>query len=197
MPLIADLFLRLEPAKNVVRYMCKKSCLRLPFQKEDGERVWTLLKSERQHLCQIYWSIRGQLTCKKSLLMICKILRLFVNTLSAVDKCCFYCKDNLMQPIQMQLSEKLKTFSSFSLHFRSVSQILDIFRKKMTLIAYLFVRLRAAKNVVRYICKSPASDYPSKRTMVNASQLCLNLRDSSSTIFIDQGEGNWVAKSLF
>ena len=158
MPLIADLFLRLGPAKNVVRYMCKKSWLRLPFQKEDGERVWTLLKSERQHLCQIYWSIGRKLACKKSLLMICKILRLFVNTLSAIDKCRFYCKDNLMQPIQMQLSEKLKTFSSFSLHFRSLSQILDIFRKKMTLIAYLFVRLRAAKNVVRYICKSPASD---------------------------------------
>ena len=73
---------------------------------------------------------------------------------------------------------------------------MNIFKKKMTLIAYLFVRLRPAKNVVRYMCKSLASDYTSKRNMVNRSQLNLNLSESACSIFIAQRQGNLVAKSL-
>ena len=113
MTLIPYLFLRVPPAKNVVTYMCKKSSLRLPFQKEHGKRVSTLLKFEQQNLYHIYWSTRRQFSCKKSLLEICKSLRLFVNTTSAVDKCSLPNRDNLMQPIHMQLSQKLKTFFGF------------------------------------------------------------------------------------
>ena len=138
-----------------------------------------------------------QFSCKKSLLVTCKSLRLFVKTMHAVGNCSLPNRYNLMQPIHMQLSQKLKTFCSFILHFRNFLYILDIFRKKMTLIAYLFPRLRPAKNVVRYMSKSPASDYPSKRNMVKGSQLCLNPRESTCSIFIDKWEGNWVAKSLF
>ena len=114
---IAYLFLRLRPPKNVVRSMCKKSCFKLPFQKEHGKWVATLLKSQRQHLYYIYLSMVRQLSWKKSLLVICKILRLFVNTLSIYDKYSVPNKDNSTQPIQMQLSRKQKTscqiFSTF------------------------------------------------------------------------------------
>ena len=115
--LIAYLFLRLRPAKNVVRYMCKKSRFRLPFQKEQGKRVSTLFKFERQHLYHIYWSSGRRFSSKKSLLVICKSLRLFVNTMSAVDKCSLPNRDNLMQPFHMQLSPKLEPICSFILHF--------------------------------------------------------------------------------
>ena len=67
----------------------------------------------------------------------------------------------------------------------------------MRVIAYLFLRQRPAKNVVRYMYKSPTSDYPSKRNMVNGSILCLDLSDKTCTIFIDQREGSLVAKTLF
>ena len=97
----------------------------------------------------------------------------------------------------MQLSQKLKTFCSFILHFQNLCKILTIFKKKMTLIANLFVRLHPAKNVVRYMYKSPTSHYPSKRNMVNGSQLCLNMSESACVIFIAQREGNLVAKSIF
>ena len=113
MTLIRYLFLRAPPAKNVVTYMCKNSHFRLPFQKEHGKRVSTLIKFERQNLYDIYWSTRRQFSCKKSLLVICKSSRLFVNTTSAVDKCCLPNRDNLMQPIHMQLSQKLKKFFRF------------------------------------------------------------------------------------
>ena len=113
MTLIPYLFLRVPPAKNVVTYMCKNSRFRLPLQKEHGKRVSTLIKFERQNLYHIYRSTRRQFTCKKSLLVICKSLRLFVNTTSAVDKCSLPNRDNLMQPIHMQLSQKLKKFFRF------------------------------------------------------------------------------------
>ena len=54
---------------------------------------------------------------KKSLLVIHKILRLFVNTLPADDKHYLLNRENLTQRIQMQISQKQKTFSQFSFAF--------------------------------------------------------------------------------
>ena len=54
---------------------------------------------------------------KKSLLVIQRILRLFVITLITDDKHYLLNRDNLRQPIQMQLSQKQKTFSEFFLAF--------------------------------------------------------------------------------
>ena len=46
-----------------------------------------------------------------------KILRHFVNTLTVDDKHYMLNRDNLTQPIQIQLSQKQKTFSEFFLKF--------------------------------------------------------------------------------
>ena len=47
------------------------------------------------------------------LLVVCKILRLFVNTLSAADKYSLVNRENLTETIQMQLSQKQIDFSYF------------------------------------------------------------------------------------
>ena len=47
------------------------------------------------------------------MLVLCKILRLFVNTLSDDDKYSVLYRDNLMQPIQILLSKIQKSFSQF------------------------------------------------------------------------------------
>ena len=57
---------------------------------------------------------------EKSLLVIHKILIVFVNTLTADDKHYLLNRDNLTQPIQMQLYQKQKTFSAF---FSCISKI--------------------------------------------------------------------------
>ena len=49
--------------------------------------------------------------------MIHKILGVFVNTLTVNDKHYLLNRDNLTQPIQMQLSQKQKTFSEFFFAF--------------------------------------------------------------------------------
>ena len=54
---------------------------------------------------------------KKSLLVIHKIHRLFVNISSADDKHYLINRDILAQPIQMELSQKQKTFSLFFFAF--------------------------------------------------------------------------------
>ena len=54
---------------------------------------------------------------KKSLLVIDKFLRLFVNTLPADDKHYLLHRDNLGELIQMQLPQKQKTFSEFCFAF--------------------------------------------------------------------------------
>ena len=113
MTLIADVFPKVRTAKNVVRPISKKSNFRGSFEKQHSKRDQTLLKFKRQELYQIYWSISRQLTYKRSLLVISKILRLFTNRLSADDKYSLLNRDNLTQPIQMQLSRKEKTFSDF------------------------------------------------------------------------------------
>ena len=47
------------------------------------------------------------------MLVLCKILRLFVNTLTDDDKYSLLYRDNLTQPIQILLSQKQKTFFQF------------------------------------------------------------------------------------
>ena len=83
---MADVFPKLRIPKKVVKSISKESLFRGPFEKQHGKRVQTLLKSERKHFYHIYWSLWRQLTYKMSLLVIAKILRMFVTTLTADDK---------------------------------------------------------------------------------------------------------------
>ena len=50
--------------------------------------------------------------------------------MTAVDKCSLPHRDNLMQPIHMQLSQKLKTFSWFFLAFSKSRLNFEHFQKK-------------------------------------------------------------------
>ena len=149
MTLIADVFLNLRTPKYVVREMFKKSCFRGPFDKWHGKRAETLLKSEGQHLYYIYWSLWRILELKKSLWLICKVLGLLVNPLIADDKDSLLNRGNLLQDFQMDLSQERKIFSELSFHFLDLESIFNIFKKKMTLIADVFLSLRTQKSVVR------------------------------------------------
>ena len=83
------------------------------------------------------------------MLVLCKIFRLFVNTLTDKDKYCLLYRDNLTQPIQILLSQKKKTFSQFFSGFlKSTINFVD-FQKKMTLIADAFPKLPSPKKVIR------------------------------------------------
>ena len=95
---------------------CLKSPIsEVPFHNSHGKRTETLLKSERDQLSHIYWSLWMQFSCEKPVLVMCKIFELFLNTLTAEDKYSLLKRDNLLTHAQMQISQKQKTFSQFFL----------------------------------------------------------------------------------
>ena len=125
-----DIFPKLWTQKNLIRSMPKKSRFKGSFGKQHGKSIKTLLEFAFQYLYRIYWSLWRQLTYKKSLSVTCKISRLFPSTLSAYGKYSLLNRDNLTQPIQMQLSRKQKTFSDFFSAFLKSSLNFEHFQKK-------------------------------------------------------------------
>ena len=64
------------------------------------------------------------------MLVLCKILGLFVNTLTADDKYSLLNRDNLTQSIQTLLSQKQKTFSRIFSSFLKSTLNFEHFQKK-------------------------------------------------------------------
>ena len=79
------------------------------------------------------------------------MLGLFVNQLTADNKYSLPNRGNLLKHFQMQLCEKQKTISFFFffLPFINLDSILNIFKKEMTLIADVFLKLRSLKYLVK------------------------------------------------
>ena len=97
--------------------MSKKYHFRGHFGERHGESEQALLKSGCQDLSHSYSSLLKQLGWKKSLLKICKVLKLFVNTLTSRDKYSLRNRGSLTEPIQMWLSQKQESLSQFSFAF--------------------------------------------------------------------------------
>ena len=64
------------------------------------------------------------------MLVLCKILGLFVNTLTDDDKYSLLYRDNFTQQIQILLSHKRKTFSEFFSAFVKSTLNFEHFQKK-------------------------------------------------------------------
>ena len=93
--------------------MSKKAHFRGCFDDQCNKHAQTLLKSASQHLYQIHWSLPRNFSFERSLLFTVQVLGLVDNTLAADEKYPVLNRDNLTIPIQMQLSQKQKTFSQF------------------------------------------------------------------------------------
>ena len=83
------------------------------------------------------------------MLVLCKILGLFVKTLSDDDKYCLLYRDNLTQPIKIHLCQKEKTFSHFFSAFLKSTLNFEHLEKKTTLIADVFLKLPSVKKVIK------------------------------------------------
>ena len=73
--------------------MSKKTRFRAPFDSQHVRGCQTLLKSVQKHFNHSH---------KMSLLVICEILGLFVNTSTADDKYSLFNRENLPQRIQIE-----------------------------------------------------------------------------------------------
>ena len=75
---------------------------------------------------------------------------MFPNILTAADdKYSLLNRNNVRQPIQMQLPQKQKTFCQFVSEFFKTRLNLEIFHKKMTPIADVFPKLQTPENLVK------------------------------------------------
>ena len=133
--------------------MSKKSCCRRPFKKQYGKRARALLKSASQHLYQIHWSLAWKLCLKMSLLMICQILGLRVNTLATDEKYPFLNRENLTIPIQMQLSQKKNFFSQFFALFLQSRLNFELFQWKDDPHRFCIFEVTDSENVVGEMSK--------------------------------------------
>ena len=67
---------------------------------------------------------------KKSLLRICKLIKLFLNAFTGRDNYSLFNKDNLQQRFQLPLSHKQDNFSEFFLAFLKSTLNFELFPKK-------------------------------------------------------------------
>ena len=83
------------------------------------------------------------------MLVLCKILGLFVNTLTDDRKYSLLYRDSLTQPIQILLSQKRKTFSELSSKILKCTLNFAHFQKKMTLIANVVPKQPSPKKGIK------------------------------------------------
>ena len=129
--------------------MSKKSPFRGWFDKQDHKRAKTLFQFGSQHLDENHSSLARKLCSENSLLLTCQILVMLVNTLVANEKYPVLNRDNLTIPIQMQLSQKQKTFSSFFAAFLNSSWNFERLEKKNDPYSFCIFEVTASENVVR------------------------------------------------
>ena len=108
----------------------KKSCLRGHFDNRHVQPEEALLKCAWRHVYHIYWCLWRQFGRKKSLWLICKLLKVFLNALTVCDNYPFCNRDNLQEPFQMPLSYKQESFPESFFAFLKSTLNFEHFPKK-------------------------------------------------------------------
>ena len=117
MIVIANVFAKLLTVKNLLRALSKRRRFRTRFDSQHVKPSQVLPKSPGEHLHTLCSSFSGKLIWKISPLVLSEIFGVFVNTLTADGKYPDQECQNFRLPIQMQLSEKRKSFSEFFVPF--------------------------------------------------------------------------------
>ena len=125
-----NVFPKLQIVKNFVRPLPKKSRFRARFDSQHVKASQTLAKSPSEPFFHIFSSFSENLIWKMSPLDLPEILQMFVNTLTGNAKYGVQDCQNLPPPIQMELSEKRKSFSGFFLPFLESTSNFQQFQKK-------------------------------------------------------------------
>ena len=102
----------------------------------------TLLKSARQYLSHIFWSLWEKITSKNSVLVVSETLKLFVNILTPDDKYSLSAKSNVKRnEFKCYYPKIKKIFPYISQHFQNINNICKSLKQKISLTGYLFLKL--------------------------------------------------------
>ena len=127
---IANVFPKLTTVEESVMPLTFQRCLKTSFDSQHVKRFQTLLKSSWEHFYQISSSLWGEIIWKTSPWFKFGIIGLFANTWTAHYKYPVPDCGNLLFPIQIQLSEKQKSFSLFFIPFMESPSNFEHFQKK-------------------------------------------------------------------
>ena len=108
MSLIGYFFPKFQTAKYVAMQMSIESCFSTPQDSHHVEGSLTLLQPAPQQFDHLFSSLWENFCCKKYFLVISEILRPIANSLTPNEMYPPDNRENLLQPIQMKLSQRLK-----------------------------------------------------------------------------------------
>ena len=118
MKVISNVFPKLQTEKNFDRPPCEKGRFRTRFDSQHAKLSRILAKFPWDHFYHVFSFFWENLISKMSPLVLGKIFGVFFNTLTPDGKYRIQDWENLQLPIQMQLSEKRKTFPEFFVPFQ-------------------------------------------------------------------------------
>ena len=131
------------------------------------------------------------------MLLLCKILRLFVNTLTDDEKYSLLYRDNLMQPIQILLAQKQKAFSQFFSAFLKSALNFEHSRKKDDPHSRCISQITVSeKGDYINVCKIPFSRCLPQQTWQNGQKTVEISTTLRLPYMFNQGAHNSVGKSL-
>ena len=193
---IPNVFPKLQTVKNLVRTLSKENRFRTGFGSQHVKSSEILVKTPFERFFHVFPSFSRKLVWKMSPLVLGEILGVFVNTLNPESKYPVQDGENLEIPIQMQLSEKRKTFSQFFLPFLELHQFLNILKREMIIIANIFPKLETVKNLVRTLSKEQCFKTGFGSQHVKASQILAKSPWEHFYHVFHHSQGSWFGKCL-
>ena len=102
MIVMANVFPKLQTVKELIRSLSTKRCFWTFFDSQHVKGSQTLVRSVWERFYHIFSPLWREQIWKICLLLICEILGVFVDTLTADEKYLVQDCENLLLPIQMQ-----------------------------------------------------------------------------------------------
>ena len=127
---IANVFPKLTTVEGLVTPLTIHRRLKTSFDSQHVKRFQTLVKSSWDQFYHIFSTLCGEIIWKISPWFKFLIIGFFVNTWIADYKYPLPDCENLPFPIQIQLSEKQKTFSEFFIPFMESPSSFEHFQKE-------------------------------------------------------------------
>ena len=127
-----------------------------------------------------YWHVNS-CDCLLTHWLLTKTILFLIQTIQRYQFRCKYLRNKTL-------------FLNFWINFWILGENLNIFQKNMSLLAFLFWKLRTPKTLLEKYLKSSISEDPSTSNIVKLPTHCWNLHRWTAIIFIIIF--NWVGKSL-
>ena len=177
--------------------MSKKFRLRGCFDRQHGKRAQALLKSAYTAFIIFIGHWRGNWVGKSLSYWHVKSWECLLTYWLPMESILFIIETFEQYQFRCNYLRNKKLLLNFLLHFWNLTKILNVLKKKITLIAFVFPKLRTPKMWFKKCRNSPISENASTSNMVKGPKYCSNLDHITFIIFIDHCQVNWVWKILF